>query len=179
MRCFRFLVSGLIVSMLGRGTSQAASTDCKWPPLNAVERRQTNPVRVGDEIFTTGFYSYWVNAYHIDNLHCVKSINWGPREWAVAIGLGGNEPIGPHRISSGAPANNIEPGNRHATGRAAINATSGALTPMPSLAPLPSLPQATTAKLSDLAPLPPAPQNGVNQALPSMKSLAPLPSSTP
>ncbi|MBV9467718.1 MAG: hypothetical protein JO316_13310 [Abitibacteriaceae bacterium] len=169
-----FLLMLLWLSMLFNGSAHAAQNDCKWPPLNAQVQRQSNPVQVGGETFTTGFYSYVVSAYHIAALHCAKSINWGHREWAVAIGLGGNEPIGPRVLSNG--GNNTAPVPANLP---ALKNDSSTFTPLPQLPPLTASPAITANALPALAPLPALATNGNNAPLPPLATTAPLPALPP
>ena len=132
------------------GSTPAARAADKWPPLNAIEERQTNPVQVGNTTFTTGYYSYHVPEYSVPSLHYSKSINWGPREWWVIVGLGGDEPIGPRAGSSQPDVPQSTPITN-------------------SLPPVAPLPQSFSA-LPDVSALPAVP-NLAN--LPSLPSLSP------
>jgi hypothetical protein len=136
-------------------TALAARAAEKWPPLNAIEERYSEPVQVGNAIFTTGYYSWYVPSYSVPSLHYSETVNTGPREWWMMVGLGGNEPIGP-RTGGGRPS---APG----TVRVAAGGT------LPDLAPLPALPTAVTA-LPGVPSLPGIP--GLN-TLPPLQSLSP------
>ncbi|MDQ3814031.1 MAG: hypothetical protein M3347_08775 [Armatimonadota bacterium] len=155
------LIGGLFGIALLTGSPEPARTDCKLPPLNGVEQRQSNPVKVDGYTFTTGYYSYRVESYRIDSLHCTDSINIGPRHWWVIVGLGGDEPIGP-RASSG--AGRVEQRTAPAAPLPALPLLSPSAPTLPTLPglapveqwkPLPALPQPSTSSLPPLPPLTP------------------------
>jgi hypothetical protein len=163
---FRMAVFILFITTVAR--TAPARADCDWPPLNAVEQRESYPVRVSDYVFTTGYYSYWVAAYRISALHCAESINWGPRQWSAIIGLGGDEPIGPRSAASDSSAAAPAPSGHTASGRAARpEYAARPQSPLPPLPALPSLPVVPRG-LPPLAALPP-------ERLPPLEPLRPLP----
>jgi hypothetical protein len=158
-----------IVLFLSAAVSPApSSADCDWPPLEAVEQRESHPVQVGDYVFTTGFYSYWVASYRINALRCQDSINTGPRQWSAIIGLGGEEPIGPRTSpspnTSSAPSGPTTLSEYTARPQSllpplpalpSLPVVPRELPPLPSVTPLPSPP---SLKALPLPPLPPLPQ---------------------
>ncbi len=117
-----------------------ARADC-WPPLNAIEKRQENPVQVGSHTFTTGFYSYWVERYYVDRLHCEESINRGPWQWDAEIGLGGESGVGP-RVTSSSPSSHSN-----------TSQVDNVPVALPNLKPLAQLP----SQLPSMPSLPPLP----------------------
>ena len=131
---------------------------CDWPPLNPIIERQSNPVRVVDVTFMTGYYSYYVNAYSVPSFGCSESITWGPREWRAVIGLG-DEPIGPHVESPASGGSNNAQSATSSRPLAFLPPASDRSAP--GMNPLPTLP--------DVHALPPV------EALPPLPSLAPLP----
>lgn len=148
-----------------------ARADC-WPPLNAREERQSNPVRVGKETFTTGYYSWSVESYRVDDLHCEESINEGPREWSAIVGLGGDEPIGPRITVDGKPTQST-------LNRPNMPRNTAPATPLPALPALPptqqlspSLP--TLPPPADLAALPPLSRTAL-PTLPALPELSAIP----
>jgi len=138
-------------------TSPAARADSPWPPLNAIEERSSNPVRVGDATFTTGYYSWYVPEYSVPSLHYSQTVNSGPREWWAVVGLGGNEPIGPRSGSNEVKVSQSTP---------------AAFGTLPPVTPLPQLSNAlpTIANLPAMASLPAV--STLNN-LPSLPSLSP------
>lgn len=122
-----------------------ARADC-WPPLNAVEERQSNPLRIGKETFTTGYYSWTIEGYRVDDLHCEETINEGPRQWSVIVGQGGDEPIGPRVTTDGKASQSTSvPANTRA------RQSTAPTTPLPSLPSLPPTPALPTT-LPNLPP---------------------------
>ena len=165
-------------SSLGVPFPVVVRADC-WPPLNAIEQRQSNPVRVREQTFTTGYYSWHVETYRIDNLHCEETINEGPRQWSAIVGLGGDEPIGP-RVTTGnnGPQSTLK---RSSLPRAAASSTP--LPALPSTAPLPTMPLPALSQPARLPEPPVLPQpaalppltNVPLSAMPELPQLPPLP----
>ena len=141
--------------------SQIANAECGLPPLNGVTQKQENPVYVDGHRFGSAWYSYHVESYRIDSLHCSKSINSGPRGWDVMVG-------------SGQVIVNSEPQSGTGTERKANQRAFGPATALPALPPLPQnvapLPNMATlpsvAPLPDVKPIPAAP--GQLPALPAL-----------
>ncbi|MDF2441015.1 MAG: hypothetical protein JWN98_1999 [Abditibacteriota bacterium] len=163
----------------------AVRADC-WPPLNAVEERQSNPVKIGEETFTTGYYSWSLEGYHVDSLHCEKTINEGPRQWSAIVGLGGNEPIGPRVMVDGKPVESSSQSTSSTSAARARQKTAPVPTwpSLPTLPPTPSLPTISTllppptlpnvAPVSDLAPLAPL-NTAMLPTIPDLPQLSPIP----
>lgn len=164
----RIMVSSMLITFC-IGWCNSAYASC-WPPLDAIEERQSYPVRVGHQTFTTGFYFWYVGSYRVQNLHCVETINEGPREWSATVGLGGDEPIGPRvSVDGKAPNGKMSSSLLSQTNR-------NPLAPQNSspLVPLPALP-----RIDALSALPPVRSSGLDREalppiLPALPELEPL-----
>jgi hypothetical protein len=154
------LAIAALVTVGACAVSVSARADCKWPQLNAQESSESYPVRVGNAIFTTGYWSWYVPQYRIDSLHCSKTIDMGPRHWWVMVGLGGPEPIGP-RFGTDATTGQ----DRQPAPASAVNQAGAALSPLPQVNSL--------APLTTLAPL--SGQSTSMSSLPNLDALPPLP----
>lgn len=90
------LLSPVVLTARGAGADESC-----WPPLNGTAQIIENPVRVGDAVFGSGSYSYFVGRYSVPSLHCEKTINSGPREWYLMVESGRvlvkGEPAGTRR----------------------------------------------------------------------------------
>ncbi len=141
----RFMTPALlaILVVLNTGASHGAPNDC-WPPLNGTSQIVEKPVRVGDYVFGTGSYSFFVGRYSVPSLHCEKSINSGPREWYFMVESG-------RVIVKGEPE-----GTRHGplpSPAPTLPALSAPWRTMPNLQSMDALPP-LTAPRGDLANLP-------------------------
>jgi hypothetical protein len=160
MRPRIFIALGALVVL-----STLAHADCGLPPLNGITQKQENPVDVGGYRFGSAWYSYYVESYRIDSLHCSKTINSGPRGWDVIVESG--------RVIVNSEPQAGEHQTRKANERPFTNPALPALPPLPQnarplpqpqgLAPLPDVkPLANVKPLSgapgQLPPLPALPQ---------------------
>lgn len=147
-----------IASFLKMAPAWADSDSC-WPPLNGTSQIIEEPVRVGDYVFGSGSYSYFVGRYSVPSLHCEKSINSGPREWYLMVESG-------RVVVKGEPE-----GTKH-----------GPLPPAsPSLPPLAALPAMSSSSLPPMSSMPNLQSLPAIEKLPplSQNSLAPLPATSP
>ena len=85
----RLMTPALLAALVALNVNalHGAPNDC-WPPLNGTSQIVEKPVRVGDYVFGTGSYSFFVGRYSVPSLHCEKSINSGPREWYFMVESG-------------------------------------------------------------------------------------------
>ena len=148
MRPRIFIALGALIVVAG-----TASAECGLPPLGGITQTQENPVHVDGHRFGSAWYSYHVESYRVDSLHCSKSINSGPRGWDVIV-------------ESGRVIVNSEPQSDNAQGRKANQRASGSVAALPAL---PALTQSAPA-LPNVAPMP---------NVSSLPNIAPMPDVKP
>lgn len=82
---YRWAFRALSVGGISVLTALPVRAECDWPPLNAIEKQDTQTIIVRGVLFTSGFRSWHVPQYHLGEFRCETSISVRERSWSFVF----------------------------------------------------------------------------------------------